>query len=137
MCPWFSRPEASGSGLEVPQNPLKRVGFLFLNHSKNKIISPKKGATSSFFHNISIYSILYNFLNSNFCPPTDASYISPPFCMVKTIIPSAYSISLEIPSVTATAETCAENSNLLSLNRSKSFFFSPHDKPVHLLEIQL
>jgi hypothetical protein len=32
----------------------------------------------------------YNLVNLNCCPPTDASYMSPPFCIVNTITPSAY-----------------------------------------------
>jgi hypothetical protein len=45
----------------------------------------------------------YNLVNLNCCPPTDASYMSPPFCIVNTITPSAYFTLLE--PVAATAET--------------------------------
>jgi hypothetical protein len=34
------------------------------------------------------------------CPPTDASYMSPPFCIVNTITPSAY-FTFAAPAVAA------------------------------------
>src|SRR5215469_18304594 len=60
----------------------------------------------------------------NFCPPTDASYINPPFSWLNTITPSLYFTLAAAPAVTATADACAENSNLFCLNRSIAAWFS-------------
>jgi len=45
----------------------------------------------------------------NFCPPTEASYISPPFAAVKTITPFLNLTLAEAPAVAATADACASN----------------------------
>src|SRR6185369_2955015 len=54
----------------------------------------------------------------NFWPPTEASYIRPPFCCVKINMPPVYFALPDAPDFAATAETCAENSTLFSLKRS-------------------
>src|SRR5688572_26708298 len=68
--------------------------------------------------------VFYNLLNLNFCPPTEASYISPPFCCVYIITPSLYFAFAEAPAVAATADACAENSTLFFLKRSIDSWFS-------------
>ncbi|WP_367770757.1 hypothetical protein AB3G33_14320 [Flavobacterium sp. WC2421] len=49
-------------------------------------------------------------LKSNFWPPMEYLYMSPPFCMVNTITPLVYFTFAEVPAVTATAEAWAANS---------------------------
>jgi hypothetical protein len=69
------------------------------------------------------------------CPPTDASYMSPPFCIVNTITPSAY---FTFAKLLRHCRNLSRKFDLTILNRSISFSDS---KPlpytlVRLLEIR-
>ena len=80
---------------------LAKYSYLQL-HLNNKTVENEFSAVL-FMKTILLYQS-YNLLNLNFCPPIEASYMSPPFCMVNTITPSVYFTFAEAPSVTATAE---------------------------------
>jgi hypothetical protein len=53
---------------------------------------------------VSTFTYFLSASKVNFCPPTAASYMRPPFCMVKTITPSTYLAFADAPVLTATAE---------------------------------